>query len=163
MRIGPLIDLRRQPKIDAAILERGAGRDVTQRLAVVDFGGDARSDQPAQTEAHARNIRWVGCRAFDVPTGPKIVERDDLHGSGLLGVGEIRQAQRSYRDAQLAGGKKRVVGYRQELAIAAHRVDATKGELLDREERTVGELEIRTDHRVPVLINPADILRLPQP
>ena len=100
---------------------------------------------------------------MDVPTGPEIVERDDLHGPGLFGVGKIREAQRGNRDAQLAGSKKRVVGHGQELAIAAHRVDAAKGELLDREERMIGDLEIGADHRVPILVNPADILRLPQP
>src|SRR5437763_11224151 len=154
---------RGYPEIEAAVFDRGADRDVAQRLGVVEFRGDSGPDIPAHAAADARDLLRIRGRPEGIPGPRKIVKRHDLHRPGGIRNGEIGESQPADRDPQFARGQKSVIRHRQIGAVTAHRAEPAKRDLFHLKKRAVGELEVGAKKYFPVLVDAAHILGLTEP
>src|ERR1700730_3503058 len=154
---------RSYTEIEPAVFDRGAYRDMPQRLGVIEFRSDPGADIPAHAAADARDLLRIRGRPEGFPAPRKIVKRHDLHRPSRIRIGKIGEPQPTDRDAQFARRQKPVIRHRQIGAITAHRAQPAERDLLHLEERAVGELEVGAKKYFPVLVDPAHILRLAEP
>src|SRR5207237_8515175 len=95
--VAALKEDRGYPEIEPAIFDRGADRDVTQRLGVIEFRGDPGPDIPAHAAADARDLLRIRRRPEGIPGPRKIVKWHDLHRPGGIRIGEIGESQAAGR------------------------------------------------------------------
>src|SRR5881409_466769 len=131
-----------QLQVDALVLQAplAALPHRPQRFAVVDLEVETRDDLHQKTDAHALEHAVFAARkwiAAVVARVADVVERREREARC-----PVSDPRRRRRDAQLRAADHAVVAHDLVLAVTAHRVAPADRELLEAEQRVVGDLPI---------------------